>query len=92
MRLKNVIHHNYIHETQQAAMCNYVLAQKKLGIQILLMLKEIPNNIMNIIPYLQDWLFMEKNKIEPTPPQSTSLYIKSNIIKSHLFLWLRLVA
>lgn len=48
-------------------MCNYVLAQKKLGIQILLMLKEIPNNIMNIIPYLQtfttsDWLFMEKIK------------------------------
>ena len=28
--LKNVIHHNYIYETQQAAMRNYVLAQKKI--------------------------------------------------------------
>lgn len=79
-------------------MCNYVLAQKKLGIQILLMLKEIPNNIMNIIPYLQTFKlqlpigYSWKKKIEPTPPQSTSLYIKSNIIKSHLFLWLGLVA
>ena len=53
-RLKNAIHHNYIHETQQAAMHNYVLTQKKIGdtISAHVRLKEIPNN-MNIIPYLQ---------------------------------------
>ena len=50
-RLKNVIHNNYIHETQQAAMRNYVLTQKKIGdtISAHVRLKEILNNIMNII-------------------------------------------
>ena len=54
-RLKNVIHNNYIHETQQAAMRNYVLTQKKIGdtISAHVRLKEILNNIMNIILYLQ---------------------------------------
>ena len=54
-RLKNAIHHNYIHEIQQAAMHNYVLTQKKIGdtISAHVRLKEILNNIMNIILYLQ---------------------------------------
>lgn len=54
-RLKKVIHNNYIHETQQAAMRNYVLTQKKNGdtISAHVRLKEILNNIMNIILYLQ---------------------------------------
>lgn len=54
-RLKNVIHHNQIHETKEAAIRNYVLIQKKIGdtISARVRLKEIPNNIMNIIPYLQ---------------------------------------
>ena len=44
-----------MHETQQAAMHNYVLTQKKIGdtISAHVRLKEILNNIMNIIPYLQ---------------------------------------
>lgn len=52
---ENIIHNNYIHETQQAAMRNYVLTQKKIGDTISShgRLKEILNNIKNIILYLQ---------------------------------------
>ena len=46
-RLKNVIHNNYLYETQQAAMHNYVLTQRKIRDtnSAHARLKEIPDNI-----------------------------------------------
>ena len=78
-------------------MRNYVLTQKNNGdtISAHVRLKEILNNIMNIILYLQalklqlpiGYSWKKLNRAN----QSTSLYIKSNIIRSHLFPWLGLV-
>ena len=55
-RLKNIIHNNYLYETQQAAMHNYVLTQRKIRDtnSAHARLKEIPDNIYTkYSPYLQ---------------------------------------
>lgn len=75
-------------------MCNYVVAQKKIEDtnSAHARLKETLDNIYWIFSPVNKALNYKfrlvihcKNKIEPPTPQSTNLYIKSNIIRSHFF-------
>ena len=86
-KAENVIHNNHIYETQQAAIHNYVLAQGKIGDTNSphARLKEIPDNIYRIFSPIYKLLHYNfrlvihgKNKIEPSTPQPTKLYIKSS--------------